>query len=42
MLDVAMGMVCVSILFFPNFRTISCKVYGYMDRYGVSINLISF
>jgi len=42
MLDVAMGVVCVSILFFQNFRTICCTVFGYMNRYGVFINLISF
>jgi len=42
MLDVAMGVVCVSILFFPNFRTICGTVFGYMNTYGVFINLISF
>jgi len=41
MLDLTVGVVCVSILFFPNCRTICYTVYGHMDRYGVFMNVIS-
>jgi hypothetical protein len=42
MLDVAVQVVCFSMLFFSNFRTICCKVYGHMDKYDVFVNLFFF